>query len=132
LLNSRPQSSVVISFTRRVETPWWALLHQSQHQGLLRPLIPFEQLSSERPLSIARHLQLKPADPRGELPPVAPVAVTLPIVGPLLRAGTKVIGHLGLQNLVQDRLQQGGHASVPVEQLLDLLVRNRNLKSGHR
>jgi hypothetical protein len=28
--------------------------------------MPFEQLGSERPLSIARHLQLKPADPRGE------------------------------------------------------------------
>ncbi len=96
MLNSRPQSSVVISFTRRVETPWWALLHQSQHQCFLRSLIALEKFGLERPVSIAGHLQLKPADPRGELPPVAPVAVTLPIVGPLLRAGTKVIGHLRL------------------------------------
>ena len=44
----------------------------------------------------------------------------------------KVVSHLGLQNLIQDWLQQGGHASVPVEQLLDLLVIDRNLKGGHR
>jgi hypothetical protein len=56
----------------------------------------------------------------------------LSVLGPLLWTSTKVVGHLGLENLVQDRFQQGGHASVPLEQLLDLLVIDRNLKGGHR
>jgi hypothetical protein len=56
----------------------------------------------------------------------------LSVLGPFLWTSTKVVGHLGLENLVQDRFQQGGHASVPLEQLLDLLVIDRNLKGGHR
>jgi hypothetical protein len=81
---------------------------------------------------ISGHLQLNPADTRGQLALIASVAVALPIVGPFFGAGTKVFSHLSLQNLIQDRLQQGGHASVALEQLLDLLVIDRNLKGGHR
>jgi hypothetical protein len=43
-----------------------------------------------------------------------------------------MLSHLGLQNLVQNRLQENGHSSVALEQLLDLLVVDRNLNSSHR
>jgi hypothetical protein len=43
-----------------------------------------------------------------------------------------VIGHLCLQDLVEDRLQQRRQSAVAVQQVLDLLVVNRNLKGGHR
>ena len=86
-----------------------------------RPLIPLEEFGLERPVSIARHLQLKPADTRRQLALIAPVAVAPPPRGPFFGAGTKVVGHLGLKKLTQNRLQQGSRVLVPVEQSLPSL-----------
>jgi hypothetical protein len=47
-----------------------------------------------------------------------------------VRFGVERVCHLGLQHLVQDRLQQDRHSSVALEQLLDLLITGRNLKGG--
>ncbi len=40
--------------------------------------------------------------------------------------------HLGLKNLVQDWLQQGSYDSVPMEQLMDLLIIDLTLKGSRR
>ncbi len=58
-----------------MEMPWWAILHQSQNQCFPQPRIQLKEFGLECPLSIAGHLQLEPADTRGELTLVAPVAV---------------------------------------------------------
>jgi hypothetical protein len=79
-----------------------------------------------------RHSQLDPPDPRGELALLRPVAVTLPNVGALIRLGPEVIGHHRLQDLVEDRLEKSCQSALSVQQVLDLLVVNRNLKGGHR
>jgi hypothetical protein len=43
-----------------------------------------------------------------------------------------ISSRLGLQNLFQDRLQQGSHASVPLKQLLELLVVDVSPEDSHR
>jgi hypothetical protein len=129
---------VVIFFTRRVDTPLWSTdgalyhLHQRQNQCLLRPLIALKETRLKGALSIARHFQFDRPDARGELPLVRSVAVTLAGVGALIRLGAEVIGHLRLQNLVEDRLKESRKSAVSVQQVLDLLVVDANLKSGHR
>jgi hypothetical protein len=100
-------------------------------------LVPLEERRLEGPFSISRHLHrrnscAKGADSRGELTFVTSVPVPAPIVGLLARFGLQMFGHLGLQNLVEDRLQQRRQSAVAVQQVLDLLVVNRNLKGGHR
>ena len=103
------------------------------NQSFLRPLIALEKLGLEGPVSIPRDLQLKSPDPRGQLPLVGPVAVARSTVGAFSGFSPKVIGHLGLQNLVQDRFQKDRDpTTVTLVHLLDLLVRNLHLKSSHR
>jgi hypothetical protein len=86
-LNSRPQSSVVIFFTRLVLIPCTAIcilfdhLHQGRHQRLLRPLVALKQLGLEGPLSITGHLQLKWTNSRCERSLVAAVSVATPARG---------------------------------------------------
>ncbi|MCS4162589.1 hypothetical protein GGP94_003034 [Salinibacter ruber] len=43
-----------------------------------------------------------------------------------------MFSHLGLQNLVQDRLQKDRHSPIALQQLLDLLTVDLDLKSGQR
>ena len=102
------------------------------NQSFLRPLITLEQLGLESPVSIPSRLQLKSPDPRGQLPLVGPVAVARSTVGAFSGFSPKVIGHLGLQNLVQDRFQKDRDPTVTLVHLLDLLVRNLHLKGSHR
>ena len=95
-------------------------------------MVSLEEPGLKRPVPISGDLQVDRSDPCGELPLIRPVAVALPRVGPLVRFGAQVFGHLRLQHLVQDRLQQRCHSSVALEQVLDLFVVDCILKSGHR
>jgi len=121
-----------MSFTRRVDTPWWAILHQRQHERLLRPLVALKQGRLEGPFSISGHLQFDRADSGRQFALVRSVPVALPVVGLLAGLGLRMFGHLRLQYLVEDRLQQDGHSSVASEQLMDLLVIDLDLNGGHR
>jgi hypothetical protein len=81
-------------------------LHQRRHQRLLRSLIALEQFGAEGPLSIARYLQLKLPDSRGQLPLVRTVSIPTALVGLLSRLSPEVLGHFCLQNLVHDGLEE--------------------------
>ena len=63
---------------------------------------------------------------------VGSVSVVLLALGLFSRLSSKVFSHLSLQNLVQDWLQKHRHSPVSLEQLLDLLTVDLNLKSDHR
>lgn len=95
-------------------------------------LIALKQGRLEGAFSVSWHLQFDGPDPDGQLSLLGAVPVPAPIVGLLARFGLQMFGHLGLQHLVQDRLQQDRHSSVALKQLVDLLVVDCNLNSSHR
>jgi hypothetical protein len=107
-------------------------LHQRQDERLLAPLITLKQGRLEGAFSVSRDLQLDGADPSRQLSLIRSVPVPAPIVGLLARFGLQMFGHLGLQNLVQDRLQQDRHSPVALKQLMDLLLVDLDLNSSHR
>ena len=129
--DSRLGGSVAISFTRRVETPRWAVLHQRQHERLLRPLVAL----GEPPKNV-------PSRPRGTSSSIVPLRVVslrpcVPfrsprrpeVCSPGSASRQKVISAcrvwLGTGSRVEDledRLQKDGHSPVPSEQPTDLLV----------
>ena len=76
-------------------TPVLSLIADSA--GRARPKT--SRLDHEAPSGQA-YRQVNPTDPRGQLPPVTAVSVASPFVGPFFRTSTKVVSHLGLQNLV--------------------------------
>jgi hypothetical protein len=43
-----------------------------------------------------------------------------------------MFSHLGLQDLVQDWLQEDRHSPIPSKQLVDLLLVDLDLNSSHR
>jgi hypothetical protein len=54
--------------------------------------------------------------PRGKLALAPPVAPTATLVGTLARFGSEMLGHLRLQELVQNGLEQSRHATVSLQE----------------
>jgi hypothetical protein len=107
-------------------------LRQRCHQGLLRTLVTFEQLSREAALAVLGHPQLELADPGDQSAAVVAAAVTEPGRRPLALLGTQHLGHLSFQQLLHDRLHERPQ-EVPIlrQQRLHFLKRRSKLASGH-
>jgi len=87
-----------------------------------RSLIPVEQRGPERALAVARDLQIERADTGGELPRVRAVPVSLAAIGLLVRRGVQMLGHLRIQDLIEDRPEQRRESLVALQEVLDLVV----------
>ena len=107
-------------------------LGQRRHQRLLRALVALEQLGREAAVAVLRHPQLQLADPGDQRAVVVAAAVAEPRRRPLALLGAQRLGHLGLEQLLQDRLDQRPQ-EVPVlrQQRLHFLKRRPKLASGH-
>ncbi len=120
----------------RLDLPGRHALHvhlgQRRHQRLLRALVALEQLGRESPLTVLRHAQLQLPDPGDERAAVITAAVAEPQRRPLALLRAQRLGHLGFEQLLQDRLDQWPQ-EVPVlrQQRLHFLQRRPKLASGH-
>src|SRR5690554_5541109 len=101
-------------------------LHQRPNERLLAALVPLEQLTLERPLTIHRHRQRQRADARLELPTPVPVAVASAPLGAFIRAGLQVLGDLRIQESIQHRLDQITQEARVIDQRL-----TRNHRQSH-
>jgi hypothetical protein len=73
---------------------------------LLRTLVVCEQLGREVAMAILRHAQLQLAHPGEQGARVVAGPVAEPLRRPLALPGAQCLGHLGFQELLQDRLHQ--------------------------
>ena len=105
---------------------------QRAHQRLLTPLISFENLRPESPLSILRHPQLQLAHSRDQRPAIGARSVAQSLRGPLSLAGLQRLFHLQFQHLL-DYLSHHCLQKVflPSHQIFPVLLRYAILLSGH-
>jgi hypothetical protein len=107
-------------------------LGQRRHERLLRALITLEQLGREPTGAVLRHPQLQLADAGDQRARVVPRTVAEPRRRPLALLGGQRLGHLGFQELLQDRLDQRPQkVLVGCQQCLHFLKRRSKLASGH-
>src|SRR5215218_4388542 len=104
------------------------LLHVPGH-----PLVALEDLSDELSLPVPRHLQaLDPARQGDEVSGVVTIALAAPGGGELPVASLQMLGHLLLEDLLEDGLDAFAHPGlhVPFDGLLKLFLRGQVLTSS--
>jgi hypothetical protein len=97
-------------------------LHQRQNQGLLRSLITFEQLRREGAIFAARDLKGELSDASGQLPLVGAVPVAGPVLAAFIAVCSKMITHLGFENLIEHLLHEQVFAPIAEQDLFEFLV----------
>src|SRR5262249_51247941 len=94
-------------------------------------LIPREEFRREAAFTHLRHLQGEGADPCRQLTRLIAVAIPLPLVSPLIPLRLQVLADLGVEHLVEHRLQEVGELAFPAEEALQRLRMQGNLVVGH-
>src|SRR5690606_24621806 len=106
-------------------------LHHCQKERLLTALIPFEQLRRERAAANPRHPQLQRPDSGLHFPSAVAIAVSQALFRTLKGRRLQLPGHLCVEYLVYDTLQQLSHTLVSTKKLVQYLAIYRNLVLGH-
>src|SRR5690606_36105631 len=106
-------------------------LHHCQKERLLTALIPFEQLRRERAAATPRHPQLQRPDSGLHFPSAVAIAVSQALFRTLKGRRLQLPGHLCVEYLVYDTLQQLSHTLVSTKKLVQYLAIYRNLVLSH-
>src|SRR5690606_7746220 len=106
-------------------------LHPCQKERLLTALIPFEQLRRERAVANPRHPQLQRPDSGLHFPSAVAIAVSQALFRTLKGRRLQLLGHLCMEYLVYDTLQQLSHTLVSTKKLVQYLAIYGNLVLGH-
>jgi hypothetical protein len=106
------------------------LQHRQQH-GLFAALVPQEEVGGKGAIPYLGDAYLERTNTRGQAARTCSIPIAGPLVSAFVRFGLQVLGHLSLEHLVEQLLQEGRQLFVVAKEGLYLLAVHRTLDVGH-